>query len=235
MINCLNWKKMERKNDNTKINQVVHWFFSTFIGQRILIFLAPFLMPPSQQQQKKNLFVHLHIPYFAPTIGVAFLFSAFLVLIKSLKRHGFDFTWLIQVDNLQTQIKLFLCLLIVIHAAAFARFLSPFLLNIFKKEKIPNVPGLAFWLSYYGGVAMVIGAFSWMLVLLAGLNLSWLGLLIALSIIVGLIFLARFELKRRHYVLYEHLSQDETINISRLEIILFTIFSVIGLSLIFVV
>jgi hypothetical protein len=226
---------MARKNDNSKLKQLVEWFFSTFIGQRILLFLAPFLMPPSPKQPGDNLFVHLHIPYFAPTIGIAFLYSAFLLLIKSLKRHGFDFTWLIQVDNLQTLIKLFLCLLIVIHAAALGRFLAPHLLNLFKKEKIPNVPMLGFWLSYYGGVAMVIGAFAWIIILLAGINLSWLGLLIALCFIVGLVVLARFELNRRHYELYEHLNQRDTIYLTRLELTLFTIFSVIGLSLVFIV
>jgi hypothetical protein len=223
---------MEPKNDNNTTQTLIHWFFSTFIGQRVLIFLAPFLMPPSVKQQQENLFVHLNIPYFAPTIGIAFLFGAFLVLINSLKRHGLDFTWLIQIENLQTQIKSFLCLWVIIHAAALARYASPHILNFFRKEQPLNAPSLSFWLSYYGGVAMVIGVFAWLIVLLAGLKLSWLGLIISLTLIVGLILLARLELKRRHSELHEHLSETETLRLSRLEIVLFTIIAVIGLSLI---
>lgn len=226
---------MAIKKEGTKIKQWGHWFFSTSIGQRVLIFLAPFLMPPSQKQLQENLFVHLNLPYFAPSIGIAFLFSAFWVLIKSLKQHGFDFTWLIQVDNVQTQVKLFLCLFVLIHAAALARFLAPHLLTLFKKEKVHKPPTLAFWFSYYGGIAMVIGAFAWIIVLLGVLHLSWIGLLSALGIIIGLVLLARFELRRRHQTLYEHLSLKEAVNLARLEIVLFALFSALGLLLIFLV
>lgn len=212
--------------------KVIHWIFNGFIGQRILLFLAPFLMPATAFQPKNTLFAHFYIPYLAPTIGIVFLYSAFLVMLNSLKQHGIDFTWLIHIESWSTKIKFFFSLLVLIHAAALSRFLAPYLLQIFKHRDMLALPPLTFWFSYYGGVAMVIGSFAWIIVLLAGLQLSWLGLCVAFAIIIGLIVFARLELRRRQFELYEELSNQESTVHHRLTLILFIVLAALGLSLV---
>src|SRR5262249_14375068 len=146
--------KIEMSTSEKKLSHFAHSFFSGYIGQRVLLLLAPFLMPPDALQQKENLFAHIRLPYLAPTIGTTFLFTAGLVLLESLKKHGIDFTWLIQIDNWTTKIKFFLCLIVVMHAGALSRFLAGHAVKIAYQDKTIIVPPLSFWFSYYGGVAL---------------------------------------------------------------------------------
>lgn len=191
---------------SSKPSWVAQFFQSTF-GQKILILFAPFILMPEGDAGKtpsfEKVFAHLRLQAGAPFLGALFLSGALTVLLKTLKKKGFNLLWLIDVESLQVLFLLTGVLVILTYSFSLAKFMAPRILSLLKG----NYPqfSLLFWTTHHGGLLMVSGFFCWLLTFLIWFRVSlWISLAVFLAL-VGLSLLVRFEIKRQGERLYQSL------------------------------
>ena len=195
--------------------------FDTELGQKILLFLAPFFLSPYefQSNQKsaskdapKSLIKHLHLSSFAPLLGAAFLTGALVAVLRSLQNKGIAIAWIV---NYQSAHLIFTAAGVFTwlgYSAALARYTSGWLLKVLPAAFIDVKSDFQwpppFWLSYYGGILIVCGVFSWIIVGFLSLHFSYTSGLVALILIIAGGLSLRLEIKlaqdknrkRIHYI-----------------------------------
>lgn len=195
----------------TPLLNFFRWVFESYIGQRVLIVLAPFFLSPYEyeQQASTSLFRKLHIPHLAPSIGGVFLLGGVLMLVRLLQDYHLGWVlWPLQLETWRGVVRLGLWLCLVFHSLALAKYFGQ---SLSKKETGKQPYTLAFWNSYFGGIAMVLGLFAWLFVGLVHWHLSWKGFLVAGVFLAGLGVLIRLELGRRYQrLLLQHTPRPPT-------------------------
>lgn len=216
--------------------------FSEFLksdsGQKLLLFFAPFFLSPQEIQGKtpqSALFKHFYLSTFSPAIGAVFLTGALASFYRLFHAKGYSFSWLIQFSPVHFIFILASLLMWLAYTSAFARFAAGQMLAFFQpyEEHQLNWP-LSFWLTYYGGIFIVTGAFIWLLSGFLMLHFSfWMGS-ISFIVIVLLGLYLRFEIKflqekRKHRVHYKNWYKFNILTLG-----LFLVMQGVGLVLIFI-
>ncbi len=188
-------------------------FFETEAGQKVLLFLAPFFLSPHEFQNSTNksspFKKHLHLSAFAPLLGAAFLTGATVSLFRTLTAKGISIAWILDYKSAYFIFWLAGILTWLGYSAALSRFFIGYLMT----HLSPNTNRtfqwpLAFWLSYYGGILIVSGVFSWILVGFLSLHFSYISGSLTLLFLVLIGFYLRLEIKlaqqknrrRIHYI-----------------------------------
>lgn len=188
-------------------------FFETEAGQKVLLFLAPFFLSPHEFENstsKNSPFKkHLHLSAFAPLLGAAFLTGAVVAVFRTLTAKGISIAWILNYKSAHLIFWQAGLLTWLGYSAALSRSAIGYLMKYIRPALTStfNWP-LAFWLSYYGGILIVWGVFSWILVGVLSLHFSHLTVGIALIFLILGGFYLRLEIKlaqeknrrRIHYI-----------------------------------
>ena len=184
------------------LSRVSHVFFETFIGQKLLILLAPFVLLPNETESARptfaKLFKRLHVPYLAPGIGGFFFSSAFTVLMRALKRAELPLSEFLDFDSFDTLWNLTLLGTLLAYGAALSYFLVPRLLNLLWRAEPPlKTASLMFWTLRYGGFLMFFGVTVWGITSIVMMRPKPLTLFFMLIWQCLFVYLVRQELRRQ--------------------------------------
>jgi hypothetical protein len=188
-------------------------FFETEAGQKVLLFLAPFFLSPHEFENSTSnnspFKKHLHLSAFAPLLGAAFLTGAVVSVFRTLNAKGISIAWILDYKSAYLIFWLAGILTWLGYSAALSRSGIGYLMKYIR----PTITStfrwpLAFWLSYYGGILIVWGVFSWILVGVLNLHFSYVTGGIALVFLILYGFYLRLEIKlaqeknrrRIHYI-----------------------------------
>jgi len=188
-------------------------FFETEAGQKVLLFLAPFFLSPHEFQNSTSnnspFKRHLRLSAFAPLLGAAFLTGAVVSVLRTLTAKGISIAWILDYKSAHLIFWLAGILTWMGYSAALSRSAIGYLIKYLRPNtnKAFQWP-LAFWLSYYGGILIVWGVFSWVLVGFLSLHFSYISGSLALLFLILVGFYLRLEIKlaqeknrrRFHYI-----------------------------------
>lgn len=175
-------------------------FFQTELGQKLLLFLAPFFLSPHEFKggvsDRSAITKQLYLSAFAPLLGAAFVTGAVVAVFRTLINKGISIAWILDYHSAYLIFTQAALLTWLGYSAALSRFVSGEILGRFKPALKAHIQWpLAFWLSYYGGILIVAGVFAWMIVGALSLHFSYIAGAIILGIVIVLGFYLRLEIK----------------------------------------
>jgi predicted lysophospholipase L1 biosynthesis ABC-type transport system permease subunit len=188
-------------------------FFQTEVGQKFLLLLAPFFLNPHEcleGNKQHPLFKYLSLSAFAPALGAVFLVGAIVSLYRILENQGYPIAWLIDLSSAKLIFWGAGIITFITYALALSRKMAGYWLKILHPQEANDALDwpLAFWLSYYGGSLIIIGALAALFSGFMAWKFSFIVGLITFICLVLLCAYVRFELKfmqekRRRHIPYQ--------------------------------
>lgn len=174
-------------------------FFQTEAGQKLLLLLAPFFLSPQECATNKtpdSLFKYLSMSVFAPALGSVFFISSCVTLYRILENKGYPISWLLDLSSAKIIFWGAGLLILTTYLLALARRAAGYILTFFQQTDtiMPNWP-LSFWLSYYGGNLIVVGALIGIFSGFMSWNFSLSTGLVGFALLVLFCIYIRFEIK----------------------------------------
>ena len=196
-------------------------FLESFVGQKLLILLAPFMRLPdesiSSNSRIQYLIDQLHIRSGAPVVGSMFFASALAILSRTLDRETNSWNHHLNLDSSSVWLYMSGALSLLSYALVLSKFLAPRLLNLMIKDAVFPSYTFGFWSTYYGGLLMFFGTFLWGFTLLFVFKISWwLWFLLFIGLGIALWFLQR-QLYFRRQEFIKSLSYLERLHLKTLE------------------
>ena len=200
--------------------EIQNTIMNSWIVQKFLLLLSPFLILPNGQNH--HFFTFLKLPaWVAPALGASILFSALLGLEYVLVIQQRALVGFFNIHQFTHKVQLFLTLMLSSYSFVLAWFLTAWSFLKFHPKK-RAAPQLSYWMYYVGGLLLLLSVMLWALVGILALELSfW---MTAVSFILLLLVLIGFKkfLKSKKEQLYEGLSPTVMFWVYTTETILFT-------------
>lgn len=185
-----------RPNPVPEENRIIaffKWFWSGYLGQRLLLLITPLLIvhPFRGNSKPIKIMEKMHLGMWGPIVGWTFMASAVFACIQFLDSHSIHLSWLLPLESWTAKARFYFLGLIVSYAIPFSWFGGARMLKLFPEVTLASMG------TYYGGIYMMWGVVMWSIVLWGGLSLSWFPALLTLGILVALAAFGYIELKRR--------------------------------------
>lgn len=208
-----------------KLFDFLHWFWTSYLGQRLLLLIAPFLLlnPFERKTSHPLLLERILLGYFAPGVGWVFMIGAFFSFLHFLDNYGLHLDWVLPLSTTTAQIRLFLLGASLAYIIPFSWYGAARILKVFHTTTLKDM------CTYYGGVYMLWGIVMWAVVVWGMVAMNWFAAFLTLGILVGLSIFAFIELKHRQRDGISGLSLKERHKLRLYQSVIF--FSLLGLTL----
>lgn len=201
--------------------EIQNTIMNSWIVQKFLLLLSPFLILPSGQNH--HFFTFLKLPaWVAPALGASILFSALLGLEYVLIIQQRALVGFFNIHQFTHKVQLFLTLMLSSYSFVLAWYVTAWSFLKFHPEK-RAAPPLAYWMYYVGGLLLLLSVMLWALVGILALELSfWLTVLSSILLLFVLIGFKKF-LKNKKDQLYQGLNSKVMFWVYTSETILFAV------------
>ena len=206
-------------------------FLSTNIGQKVLLFFAPFFLSPQEFKSEvgnQNILVkNLHLSSLSPLVGSAFITTALVGLYRTLENKGWV---IIPIDYSSATIILWQVIILtwLCYAGAIARYFACLILNKtiddFSDDLMWPLP---FWLTYYGGVFIVCGTIIWAIVGILSTDLGLIAKTISFIVLIALAIYLRLEIRLKQQSNRNRIPYHNWASYNTMTIIIFAVLQVL--------